>query len=298
MIGKALGGGSNANPVPGYLNIMNHTEDSFRGTNGIHLYYQYWLPANEPRAILLIVHGLAEHSGRYMNIVNHFVPKGFAIYGFDLPGHGKSEGLRGYIERFSCFLDNLDAFLDVVRSRHHNSKIFIMGHSMGGTIATAYAVQHQHKFDGLIVSGATLFAGSSISPLQIILAKIFSLLLPKIGITVIDASAISRDEAVVNNYVNDPLVYRGKIRARLGAEFIRTMQVLPRQMPDIALPILIMHGTADRLSNPKSSELLYERASSDDKTLKLYTGFYHEIFNEPGREQVFADMESWLTTHI
>ena len=99
-------------------------------------------------------------------------------------------------------------------------------------------------------------------------------------------------------YVDDPLVYRGKIRARLGTELIKMMQILPNQMPEIYLPILIMHGTADRLSDPRGSEILYERVSSRDKTLKLYNGFYHEIFNEPGREQVFSDMESWLATHI
>jgi alpha-beta hydrolase superfamily lysophospholipase len=125
-----------------------------------------------------------------------------------------------------------------------------------------------------------------------------SLLLPKMGISVLDASAISQDKAVVDAYVNDPLVYRGKIRARFGGEVIKTMQKLPRQMPKINLPILIMHGTADRLTDPEGSQMLYERVSSKDKTLKLYDGFYHEIFNEPGREQVFADMEAWLATHI
>ena len=124
------------------------------------------------------------------------------------------------------------------------------------------------------------------------------MLLPKMGISVLDASAISQDKAVVDAYVNDPLVYRGKIRARFGAEVLNTMQKLPCQMPKINLPILIMHGTADRLSDPEGSQMLYDRVNSRDKTLKLYEGFYHEIFNEPGREQVFADMEDWLATHI
>ena len=277
---------------------MKHAEDSFSGNKGVNLFYQYWLPDMHPEAILLIVHGLAEHSGRYMNIVNHFVPKGFAVYGFDQPGHGNSGGLRGYIERFSHFTRNLDIFLDIVRSRHPATRVFIMGHSMGGTIASAYAVDHQNKIDGLIVSGTTLLTGSSISPLQIVLARILSLLLPKTGISVLDASAISRDEAVVSSYVNDPLVYRGKIHARSGAEFINTTRILQHQIQEINLPVFIMHGTADRLSDPRSSELLYDKISSSDKTLKLYQGFYHEIFNEPEREQVLADMESWLIAHI
>ena len=118
------------------------------------------------------------------------------------------------------------------------------------------------------------------------------------GIDVIDASAISQDKTVVDAYINDPLVYQGKIRARLGAELIKATQILLPQMPGIHLPILIMHGTADRLSDPKGSKILYDRVSSRDKTLKLYDGFYHEIFNEPGREQVFADVEAWLVARI
>lgn len=277
---------------------MKHVEGKFKGCEDISLYYQYWLPADEPRAILLVVHGLAEHSGRYLTMVNHFVPKGYAIYGLDQRGHGKSPGRRGYVERFSNFVDDLETFFDVVRSRHHDSKVFIIGHSLGGTIAANYAVQHQNEFDGLILSGAFLKVADSTSLGLIIAARVLSLLLPKVGIDSIDASALSRDKAIVDAYVQDPLVYRGKISARLGAEIIKTMQKLTQQMPKICLPILIMHGTADRLSNPRGSEMLYQRVSSPQKTLKLYDRFYHEIFNEPGHEQVFADMEAWLTARI
>ncbi len=277
---------------------MKHLEDRFEGHRNLSLYYQSWLPADEPRAVLLVVHGLAEHSGRYLNLVNHFVPRGYAVYGFDQRGHGKSPGLRGYVERFSYFVDDLKTFLGMVRNKHRDTRIFIVGHSVGGTIATACAVHHQDDFDGLILSGATLKAGASVSSGLIVVARVLSLLLPKVGLDVIDASAISRDKAVVDAYVNDPLVYRGKIRARLGAELLKAMQILRSQMPKIDLPILIMHGTADRLSNPEGSEILYDRVSSGDKTLKLYDGFYHEIFNEPGREQVFGDMERWLEGHV
>lgn len=276
---------------------MEHTEGKFKGHKNLNLYYQCWLPAGEPRAVLLVVHGLAEHSGRYMNLVNHFVPQGYAVYGFDQRGHGRSPGRRGYVERFSYFVNDLGTFLGMVRRKHHEARVFIAGHSVGGAVATAYAVHHQDEFDGLILSGATLKVGAGVSPGLIIVARVLSRLLPKMGLYIIDASAISRDQAVVAAYVNDPLVYRGKIRARLGAELIRVMRILPPQMPGISLPILIMHGTADRLSDPDGSQMLYERVGSRDKTLKLYDGFYHEIFNEPGRELVFADMAAWLAAH-
>jgi len=276
---------------------MQHIEGEFPGYQNLNLYYQCWLPSNKPRALLLVAHGLAEHSGRYLNLVNHFVPQGYAVYSFDYRGHGKSPGLPGYIERFSYYINDLQAFGDMVRKKHKDTKFFLLGHSMGSTIAITYATQHQSGLDGLLVSGATLQAGASVSPVMIMAAKILSRLLPKTGLDVIDATAISRDQDVVAAYVNDPLVYRGKIRARLGAEFIKAIQKLPPQMAKIKLPILIMHGTADRLSEPSGSQLLYQRVSSRDKTLKLYDGFYHEIFNEPGRQQVFADIEAWLDTH-
>lgn len=277
---------------------MQHIEGEFQGYENLNLYCQSWLPSNAPRAVLLVVHGLAEHSGRYINLVNHFVPKGYALYGFDQRGHGRSQGLRGYVEGFSHFVNDLKTFLDVVHNKHHGTKIFIVGHSLGGTIAIAYAVAHQDEFDGLILSAATLKVGASVPSGLIIVARLLSLLLPKVGLYTIEASAVSRDQSVVDAYVNDPLVYRGKIRSRLGIEIIKAMQVLPSQMRRIHLPILIMHGTADRLSDPKGSEILYDTVNSKDKTLKLYGGFYHEVFNDPERERVFADMEAWLAAHV
>jgi len=127
---------------------MKHGEGKFKGRKNLNLYYQCWLPAKRPKAILLVVHGFAEHSGRYINLVNYFVPKGYAVYSLDHQGHGKSEGRRGYVERFSYYLDDLKTFFDIVRGKHGDAKIFIVGHSMGGTIATAYAVHHQDELAG------------------------------------------------------------------------------------------------------------------------------------------------------
>lgn len=277
---------------------MKHLEGQFKGLRNLNLYYQCWLPSNEFKTILLIVHGLAEHSGRYTNLVNYFVPRGYAVYGFDQRGHVKSDGLRGYVDKFSNFVNDLNTFLSIVHSRQHDARIFMVGHSIGGTIAAAYAIFHQDDFDGLILSGATLKVGAGVSAGLIIAARVLSLLLPKAGLYVIDATAISRDKGVVSAYVSDPLVYRGKIRARLGIELIKAMETLQRQMPKIYLPILVLHGTADQLSDPEGSKILYARVSSRDKTLKLYEGFYHEIFNEPECEQVFADVEAWLATRV
>ncbi|MFC2070055.1 alpha/beta hydrolase [Chloroflexota bacterium] len=277
---------------------MEHKEGEFRGYGNLSLYYQCWLPTESPKAVLLVVHGLAEHSGRYSNLVNYFVPKGYAVYGYDQRGHGKTEGLRGYVRRFFEYIEDLDTFIGMVRKEHQPVKIFLVGHSMGGLIATDYAARYQSSLSGLLLSGATLKVGSDVSPALQLMASILSPLLPKVGAMVLDASALSRDETVVTGYDNDPLVYRGKISIRLGAEMVKTIQKVQSRMPEIKLSLLIMHGTADRLSDPEGSRTLFERAGSEDKTLKLYKDFYHEIFNEPEREQVFNDMKAWLTAHV
>jgi len=277
---------------------VKHKEGKFKGYKGLSLYYQCWLPDKSPKAVLLVAHGLAEHSGRYKNLVSYFVPKGYAVYTFDYRGHGKSEGLRSYVDRFSDYLADLKIFFDKVRKEHRSAKIFLVGHSMGGTLAVPYAIEHQQELAGVITSAPSLVASSTVSPALIAIAGVVSALVPKMGVTVLDASTISRDKAVVDAYVNDPLVFRGKIPARTGAELAKMWKTLPEEMSKIKLPILIMQGTADRLSDPASGKLLYKRVGSKDKTLKLYKGFYHEIFNEPQHKQVMADIGAWLTKHL
>jgi alpha-beta hydrolase superfamily lysophospholipase len=277
---------------------MRHTEGKFTGRNNFSLYRQAWLPDGIPVAVLVLVHGIAEHSGRYSNLVNYFVPKGYAVYSFDLRGHGKSEGIRSYVERFSYYLDDLKIFCNIVREENKKAKIFLVGHSMGSTIAIAYAIEHQSELNGLIVSGTTLKAGASINRVTILMAKILSILAPKMGVSALDANLISRDKAVVDAYVHDPLNYTGKLRARWGTELLKTMVRLQSKISELSLPILIMQGSADRISDPSSSTMLFDGVKSKDKTLKLYEGFYHEIFNDPERQQVFLDMEAWLKLHI
>jgi len=275
---------------------MERTEGTFKGDKGLNLFYQCWLPNTNPKAVLLIVPGLAEHSGRYTNVVNYFVPRAYAVCGLDTQGHGKSDGLRCYIDRFSDYIDDIKIFFDIVHQRYGDRKIFMVGHSMGATIALAYAVQHQRDLAGLIISGVGLKPGSSISPVLKRVVRLISFLFPKMGVTVLDATAISQDKAVVDAYIHDPLVHRGKITARLGAELLKTIDRLPSQIPMINVPIIIMQGTEDLLCNPEGSPMVYDLVGSRDKTLKLYEGFHHEIFNEPGHLQVMADLEAWLAT--
>jgi acylglycerol lipase len=277
---------------------MDYKEGTFKGRDDLDLFYRCWLPVKSPKAVLVIAHGLAEHSGRYRNLAEFFTGRGYAVYGLDLPGHGRSEGSRCYINRFSDYTEDVGSFLDLVRNEGREGKIFLLGHSMGGTIAVDFAVGYQDELTGMLISAAVMKVGYSVTPFQVMAAGILSRLVPKMGVSVLDATAISKDPAVVDAYVNDPLVYRGKIRARTGAELIRTIGELSTRLPEIRLPVLIMHGTEDRLSEPEGSRMLYEKLGSADKTLKMYEGLYHEIFNEPEREQVMADAASWIAAHL
>ena len=276
---------------------MRQNEGYFTGTGNTKLYWRCWLPDGQPKAVILAVHGLGEHISRYNNLVNNVVPMGYAVYGPDHYGHGKSEGTRVFVPRFQVYLDDLKTFYDTVKKDNPGLKVFLLGHSMGGLIATAYTVEHQQELAGLIVSAPALKAGESITSSTVTLAKVLSAIAPRLGVQALDSAYLSHDKAVVEAYDKDPLVYRGKITARLGSELFTAMSRLEQQMPTITLPILIMQGSEDQLVNKEGSKLLYAKAGSPDKTLKIYDGFYHEIFNEPDRARVFADLDAWLESH-
>jgi alpha-beta hydrolase superfamily lysophospholipase len=278
---------------------MEHREGTIPGIQDVKIYYQYWIPTGAPRAVLLLVHGLGDHSSRFQTFVEYFGQRGFVIAALDLPGHGKSGGIPGYIAKFSDFLADLNIFLKQVQNDFHGNKIFLVGHSIGGTIATAYLIHHQNEFAGSVLSAPVLKPGASITRLQIMLARLLSVLLPKIGVAPIEGAAVSRVPEVVQAYIHDPLVYHGKISARLGAELLKTLQRdLPPHLSAITLPLLILYGSEDRLSNPAGSQLLFESVKSPDKTIVRYDGLYHEIFNEPEKTKVYADMEGWLARHL
>jgi acylglycerol lipase len=277
---------------------MEHRDGFFAGIRDSAIYYQCWQPETECKAILLVVHGLAEHSGRYMNVVNHFVPLGYAVYGLDHIGHGKSEGTRVYVDHFADYTVTLKLYFDLIRLEHPDKPIFLVGHSMGGLIGAVYLLEHQDELAGAVLSGALVKMSDDISPMVIFMGKLLSTLTPKAGLTALDAKGVSRDPAVVQAYVNDPLVYTGKMTARLAAELLKAVQRVQTEAAKITLPLLIVQGSEDKLVDPAGAQLLYDTVSSIDKTLKVYEGYYHEVFNEPEHEQVLGDVEAWLEQRL
>ena len=277
---------------------MKYQEGYLKGVRDTDIYYQYWLPEGEPKAILLVIHGLAEHSGRYMNVVNFLVPSGYAVYGIDHIGHGKSDGKRVYVKRFQDYTKTLKNYFDMIREWQPEKPIFLIGHSMGGLISAAYLLEHQDELSGAVLSGPGIKVPDNISQAIIFVGNMLSIIMPKAGLIQLDAEGVSRDPAVVDAYVNDPLVYTGKITARLGAELLKAMQYVTDQAPKIRLPIMIVQGSDDKLVDPSGAQLLYDLVSSKDKTIKIYNGFYHEVFNEPEHEQVLNDVKTWIEAHL
>jgi acylglycerol lipase len=277
---------------------MEHHEGFITGVRNARIYYQCWLPAEEARAVLIIVHGLAEHGGRYLNLVDSFIPSGYAIYAIDHSGHGKSDGPRVFIKQFQDYTGTLRIFTNLVTKWQPGKPVFMVGHSMGGLIGTAYLIEDQHPLTGAVFSGPLVKTHNNASPILLFTVKTLSSLMPRLPMVGVEANHVSRDAAVVRAYVNDPLVHRGKTTARLAAELVKTMQLVATRASKITLPLLIVQGGSDKLVDPAGSHMLYERASSIDKTIKIHDGLYHEVFNEPERGLVLGGVGSWIETRL
>lgn len=277
---------------------MKHDEGTLKTPAGVSLYYQSWQPFDRPRAVLLIAHGLAEHSGRYQNFARFFVDRGYAVYALDHPGHGESDGDRCHIRRFSQFTDGVGLLLEKVREEIPDTLVFLVGHSMGGLIATYFLIEHQSEFAGCILSGSAVQPVVELSFLQRLTVQLFSKFLPKLRLMQLDASKVSRDPAVVDRYRNDPLVFTGKVTARLLQQLFSAMAGLEKKLATIELPMLILHGECDDMTLPAGSKMLHQKTGSTDKKLIIYEGLYHEIFNEPEQEDVMTDVADWLAPRL
>ena len=284
---------------------MEHQTDQFTDQNGASIACQSWLPDVPARAALVVVHGLGEHSGRYGNLVDHLVPQGYALYGFDLPGHGRSSGKRLYVQRFSHYLDALDAYIERVRQDQPQLPLFVLGHSVGGLIAAAYlggAERHeerQARLSGAILSSPAVSVPDNVGPLVLLASKVLSAVAPRIGVKeLVVPDWLCHDPQVVRAYVDDPLVSSEKVTARLGAELLAAQEQVMLDARRIVLPILVIQGSLDRVASPSGTHTLYETIRSTDKSIHIYDGLYHECMNEPERAQVLADLQNWLDAHL
>lgn len=277
---------------------MKERDGQFVGARGLSLYYRYWEPEEQARAVILLVHGAGEHCSRYQHFAEYFCARGYVVAGLDHIGHGKSDGQYGFVERFDDHLESLESYRQQVAANFPELPMILLGHSMGGLISGLFLLQHQDEFVGCALSGPAIKTELQPPALQTLLIRVLSRLAPKLGVLQLDAAGVSRDQAVVDDYCADPLVFHGKMSARMVAELFAGMNKIQAEAAMIRLPLLLMHGGEDAMAAPSGSQFLYDNVSSEEKSLKIYPGLYHEIFNEPEQQAVFADLLAWCEERI
>jgi alpha-beta hydrolase superfamily lysophospholipase len=267
----------------------------FPGCGDTNLYGQAWLPEQLPRAVIVIAHGLAEHCGRYAALAGRLVEDGFAVYAMDHRGHGRSGGPRANVEYFDYLVSDLGTFVGRAQRDHPGAPVILLGHSMGGAIALGCALKYEEALRALVLSAPALAVAEQPSLLKLLMVKMLSSLRPDTGVLTIPARAISRDPDVVSAYEADPLVFHGAIPARTVAELFGAMQALQLKAHELRLPVLIQHGSADELVPLSATRPVYEQISlAKRRTLLIYDGLYHEIYNEPEKDRVIRDLGDWL----
>lgn len=277
---------------------MIHEEGSLTlkegAASGARLYTQSWSPEAVPKAVIVLVHGYDEHSGRYRYFAEHCTKAGFSVYALDHWGHGQSDGDNGFVPKFSVYHDGVTALLNVVKTDHPDLPVILVGHSLGGLIGTSYLLDHQSQFAAAVLSGPAIKAVDEPSAFLRFISAILSKIAPKMGVLSLDPQGVSRDPDVVAAYLADPLVSGKKVGARLGREMMVTMDMVGKNTARINLPVLLLHGAEDRLTAPEGSVFLHENVSSTHKQVIIYPELFHEIFNEPEKDSVLRDMTDWI----
>lgn len=317
------------------IHTIETAQGYLRGAGGLRLFYRSWYPsvadaeggssdqngtvekdampsggvatARPPvRGVLALVHGLGEHSGRYCAVVKALTTAGYAVFAFDNQGHGKSEGQRGHVNAWQDYRDNMQAFLQLVRQQEPNAPLFVMGHSLGGLIVLDYVLRcaqlpsfRSFKIRGLIVSAPPIEpAGGTAKPMRAVLARLLSGLFPRFTMKMgLAKCGLSRRPDMAEAIAEDPLVHP-YVTLRWGSETLRTIAWVKANVGQLQLPILLTHGGADPIITPEGSRQIFQQIQSEDKTLRLYPGSYHEPHNDLDADVVVADLVNWLDKAI
>ncbi len=272
--------------------MIQPAEERIVGARSLGLHIRVWRPQQPPRAVVVICHGVNSHSGYYQWAADQLVPAGFAVYALDLHGRGRSDGERFYLQNMADYVFDVDALVELARSREPGMQVFLLGHSAGGVVSCTYSLSYQHKLAGLICES---FAFQVAAP-DFALAAVRGLahLAPHARVLRLKNEDFSRDPAIVKAMNEDPLIADEVQPTQTVAELARADERLKKEFPLITLPVMILHGTADKATNPKGSKFFYETVGSTDKTLKLYEDFAHDLLNDVNREVVMADILAWL----
>lgn len=276
---------------------MQHQEGHFQGIHKTPLYFQSWTALN-PKGLVIVIHGYGEHSGRYQNVVDALVPDVYALWALDHRGHGKSEGRRCYVNRFTDFLKDLEIFEKKAREAHRELPVHLIGHSMGSMIANHYVASRQKQdYRSLTLSGTGAAPGPAIPGAVILLARLLSAIAPKLSLpSGVDPTFISHDQQVVDAYISDPLV-ENKVTARLACEMMRSLPDMITAAQRLKVPTMMQIGDEDESFHPDSWDRLFSAIAVDDKVFKKYPGCRHEVYNEIKNEAPLADLKDWINQH-
>ena len=261
------------------------------------LFSRAWPTNDNPSAHLIIVHGYAEHSGRYEALGCDLNDVGIHVHAYDHHGHGHSPGAPGQIRRFATLVADLAHFADGVRRQADGKPLFILGHSMGGLIMAHFLATKEIEVHGAVFSSPLMAIPAHVSPWLLRLSRLLGAVTPALPVDRLDSRGIARDIEVVRTYEADPRVYHGPIRARTGAALAQAIQALPALLPRITVPLLVFHGMADSVAPITGSQMLFDGAASADKESFFVDGGYHELLNDQGRGEVVGKVLDWLTRH-
>lgn len=272
---------------------MTYIEETVTATDGLRLYLRRHELENA-RGEILIAHGFGEHSGRYGALTDHLVNHNYCVTAYDHRGHGLSDGLPGHVESFGEYDEDIAKIISSVRSRSQAKSLFLIGHSMGGLIALRYAARKSGALSGAIISAPLIEVAVPVPAHKLMIARVSARMAPRMRLdNEINPANLSRDPEVGRAYAADPLVNR-KVSGKWFAEATRAMKEVAEWASQITTPVLVMHGTEDKLASVDATKRLFERIGSSDKELVIYPGFYHELFNEPEKQEVFDRVTDWL----
>jgi acylglycerol lipase len=256
-----------------------------------------WQPAQSPvRGVVVITHGIRDYALRYQRFAEQLTKQGFAVFAQDLRGHAHSGGERQRFDSMARMVADTDMIVSDAKLRYPGLPLYVYGHSLGGLITTEYALDHADKLSGVVLSGAALQRPHSVSSFSAGLARVVASVAPGLKVVQVDDSEFSKDKAVMAALAIDPLISRDKLPAATAAATLKGIADAQQRMSQLKLPILVIYGTADSVNPIEGSQALVQAAASTDKTLKTYPGVYHDMLNEPERDQIAADIIAWLMT--
>ncbi len=277
---------------------MKHQELKWKSHDDLDIFAQVWEPAVVvPRAVVCLVHGLGEHSSRYAHVADALGKEGYILFSFDHRGHGRSGGARGHVSSMEDFLKDIDLLLEQAQTRYPNLPVLLYGHSLGGILVLNHSLNRKPKIKGVIATSSGLRTALEEQPVKIMMAKVLGSLIPTTAIASgLDSKAISRDEAVVQAYLNDPLVH-DKVTLGFGKVMVGVTKWTLENAKDFPLPLLLLHGKSDSIAYP-SGTTEFASALKDRATLVLWDGAYHELHNEPEKAEVFKTMLMWMDARL